>query len=193
LIIEKSRFIGRICEVVSKDAADRFFAEIRKTHRTATHNVPAFVIGENMQHQWASDDGEPQGTSGAPILRMLTAGNITNVAVMITRYFGGIKLGTGGLARAYTAAAKAALDVAGTVDVEDGVRFRYAVDYPHLGKLKVLAERNGFLLNEIVCAEQVLLTLTVRKEDEARARSCVTGLTGGAERLMEREDCDIRL
>jgi hypothetical protein len=112
-MIEKSRFIGRIREVASKDEADCFFAEIRKAHRAATHNVPAFVIGDAMQLQWASDDGEPQGTSGAPIVHMLTSEGVTNAAVMVTRYFGGVKLGTGGLVRAYTMTAKAALDAAG--------------------------------------------------------------------------------
>ncbi|HUM55793.1 MAG TPA: YigZ family protein, partial [Bacillota bacterium] len=92
--IEKSRFIARIKPVSSKKEADDFIEGIRKKNKDATHNVPAMVLGDKFQIQWASDDGEPQGTSGAPILYMLIREGITNVVVVVTRYFGGIKLGT---------------------------------------------------------------------------------------------------
>ena len=118
-IIEKSRFISYIKPVMSKEEADRFIAQIRAMNHAATHNVPAFVIGDKMQLQWASDDGEPQGTAGAPIVQMLVKEGITNVAVVITRYFGGIKLGTGGLVRAYTSSAKLALLAAGSAEVRE--------------------------------------------------------------------------
>jgi uncharacterized YigZ family protein len=159
----------------------------------ATHNVPAFVIGNQMQFQWASDDGEPRGTSGAPIIRMLTGAGITNVAVMITRYFGGIKLGTGGLARAYTATAKAALDAAGIVAVEAGTVLRYEIGYAYLDKLKALAERSDFTIEDIVYAETVTVTLVAREDDAERVMTAVTGLMGGTERLQSRQDCDIRI
>lgn len=129
--IEKSRFISHIKPVTSKEAAEEFIAEIRASYKTATHNVPAFVIGNKMQLQWASDDGEPQGTSGAPIVQMLVKEGITNVAVVVTRYFGGIKLGTGGLVRAYTSSAKLALEAAGIADVREmlvlEVRMAYSI------------------------------------------------------------------
>ena len=111
--IEKSRFITYVRPVSTREEADAFIAEIKKKHKDATHNVPAMVIGEGFQIQWASDDGEPQGTSGAPIVQMLVQEGITNVAVVVTRYFGGIKLGTGGLVRAYTSSAKLGLEAAG--------------------------------------------------------------------------------
>ena len=103
-IIEKSRFIAYVRPVSSKEEADAFVAEIKAKHKDATHNVPAMVIGDKFQIQWASDDGEPQGTSGAPMVQMMVKEGITNVAVVVTRYFGGIKLGAGGLTRAYTKA-----------------------------------------------------------------------------------------
>jgi uncharacterized YigZ family protein len=192
LIVEKSRFIGHIREAGSKDEADRFFAGIRGTHRAATHNVPVVVIGAGMEFQWAGSDGEPQGTSGAPILRMLTSEGVTNTALMVTRYFGGVKLGTGGLARAYTATAKAALDAAGVVAVESGVAFRYEIGYAYMDKLKVVCERGGFALGDPVFADVVSVTITAREEDAARVISAVTGLTGGAGRLIRRADCEIR-
>ena len=94
-IIEKSKFIGYIRSVESRDEAEAFIKEIRTMHKNATHNVPAYIIGEKSQLQWASDDGEPSGTSGAPMLHLLAGEGITSVVIVVTRYFGGIKLGTG--------------------------------------------------------------------------------------------------
>ena len=111
-IIEKSRFIAHVCPVSSKEEADEFISRIKAEYKDATHNVPAMVIGDKSQIQWASDDGEPQGTSGAPIVQMLVKEGITDVVIVVTRYFGGIKLGTGGLVRAYTGSAKLGLEAA---------------------------------------------------------------------------------
>lgn len=91
-IIEKSRFIAYVAPAETKEEADEFIASVKKKHKDATHNVPAMVLGDQFQIQWASDDGEPQGTSGAPIVQMLVQEGITNVVVVVTRYFGGIKL-----------------------------------------------------------------------------------------------------
>ena len=90
-VIERSRFITYVMPVASKEEADEFIASIKKKHRDATHNVPAMGVGDKMQIQWASDDGEPQGTSGAPMVKMMVNAGITNVCVVVTRYFGGIK------------------------------------------------------------------------------------------------------
>ena len=111
-IIEKSRFTAHVKPVETKEEADEFIASVKSRYKDATHNVPAMVLGDKFQIQWASDDGEPQGTSGAPIVQMLVKEGITNVAVVVTRYFGGIKLGTGGLVRAYTSSAKLGIDAA---------------------------------------------------------------------------------
>ena len=116
-IIEKSRFIAYVSPASTKEEADAFIASIRKKHKDATHNVPAMVLGEKFQVQWASDDGEPQGTSGAPMVQLLVSEGITDVVIVVTRYFGGIKLGTGGLVRAYTSSAKLGLEAAGVCDV----------------------------------------------------------------------------
>lgn len=138
-IIEKSRFIAYVSPVETREEADEFIASIRKKHKDATHNVPAMVLGDKFQIQWGSDDGEPQGTSGAPIVQMLVAQGITNVVVVVTRYFGGIKLGTGGLVRAYTSSAKLGLETAGICDVCERQVMTYALDYTHLAKLQNLA------------------------------------------------------
>ena len=138
-IIEKSRFIAYVSPAETREEAEEFIAAIRKKHKDASHNVPAMVLGDKFQTQWASDDGEPQGTSGAPIVKMLVAEGITNVAVVVTRYFGGIKLGTGGLVRAYTSSAKLGLEAAGICDVCRRSVLTYALDYTYLAKLQNLA------------------------------------------------------
>ncbi len=145
-IIEKSKFIAYVKPAESKEEADAFIASIRKKHRDATHNVPAMVIGDKFQIQWASDDGEPQGTSGAPIVQMLVNEGITNVAIVVTRYFGGIKLGTGGLVRAYTSSAKLGLDAAGVCSVGEVCSMYVKVDYTYLSKMQNMAaaELGGF-------------------------------------------------
>ena len=117
--IEKSRFITYVKPVSSREEADAFVKEIKAKHKDATHNVPAMVIGDKMQIQWASDDGEPSGTSGAPMVQMLVSEEITNVCLVVTRYFGGIKLGTGGLVRAYTSSAKLGIEAAGIKEVAE--------------------------------------------------------------------------
>jgi uncharacterized YigZ family protein len=131
--IERSRFICYVSPASTREEAEEFFAAIRKKHKDATHNVPAMVIGDKMQIQWASDDGEPQGTSGAPMVQMLVSSGITNVAVVVTRYFGGIKLGTGGLVKAYGNGAKgvlAAADEAGLFEELVAKKdFSFTTDY----------------------------------------------------------------
>ena len=134
--IEKSRFIGYIKPVQNREEAEAFIAEIRALHRSATHNVPAYVIGEKSEMQWASDDKEPSGTAGAPILHLLNGEGITNVAVVVTRYFGGIKLGTGGLARAYGGTARLALDAAGVAEVKEMDLLTFGIDYTYYGKIQ---------------------------------------------------------
>ena len=138
-VIDKSRFIARVFPVESREEADAFLAEIREKYKDATHNVPAMVIGDKSQIQWASDDGEPQGTSGAPMVQMMVKEGLTNLIVVVTRYFGGIKLGTGGLVRAYTSSAKLGLEAAGVCSVREMAELTVKIDYPYLAKIQNMA------------------------------------------------------
>ena len=149
-IIEKSRFITYVSPAETKEEADAFIASIRKKHKDATHNVPAMVLGDKLQVQWASDDGEPQGTSGAPMVQLLVNEGITNVVIVVTRYFGGIKLGTGGLVRAYTSSAKLGLEAAGICDVEEMCLLTYEIDYTYLAKLQNLAGSGFFTISHTI-------------------------------------------
>ena len=156
-IIEKSRFTAHVKPVETKEEADEFIAYVKSRYKDATHNVPAMVLGDKFQIQWASDDGEPQGTSGAPIVQMLVKEGITNVAVVVTRYFGGIKLGTGGLVRAYTSSAKRGIDAAQVCSVYEICLLKIKIDYTFLAKLQNMAagafEENApetaFIIDEI--------------------------------------------
>lgn len=177
--IEKSRFIAYVKPVETKEEADAFFSEIRSAHRNATHNVPAYVIGEKNEQQWASDDGEPQGTSGAPIVQMLVKEGITNTAVMVTRYFGGIKLGTGGLVRAYTGTAKLAIEAAGICSVKEMDLLYIKTDYTFLGKLQNIAENGLFTIKNIIYEDMITLEIAMEPEDTDGVKSLIANLTGG--------------
>lgn len=191
-IIEKSRFISHIKHVTSKVEADEFIAEIRAVYKTATHNVPAFVIGDKMQLQWASDDGEPQGTSGAPIVQMLVKEGITNAAVVVTRYFGGVKLGTGGLVRAYTSSAKLALNAAGIANVCDMLMLEVCIDYSYLAKIKNAAGQL-FNIEDIGYAEFVNLQLSADPENGEKLKSFLADITAGSARIISEKNKQIKV
>lgn len=188
-IIERSRFITYIKPVDSKEEADEFIAYIRKKHRDATHNVPAMVIGDKMQVQWASDDGEPQGTSGAPMVKMLVNAGITNVVIVVTRYFGGIKLGTGGLSRAYTSSAKLGIEAAGICEVCQQSCLTYKFEYTYLSKLQNLAGEM-FEIADIIYTDVVEAVLTCAPEKTLELQGIMNNLTGG-KAILEQEDVRI--
>ncbi|GKT37685.1 Impact family like protein, partial [Aduncisulcus paluster] len=135
-IINKSRFIGYAKPVETEEEAVAFVEEIKKKHKDATHNVPVYLVGEKFEIQRYSDDGEPSGTAGVPVLSMLKNEGITNLALVITRYFGGIKLGTGGLVRAYTHAAKIAVEAARVVEKKVYRELHVVLDYTLHGKFQ---------------------------------------------------------
>ena len=205
-IIEKSRFIAYVAPVSDREEAEAFITSIRKKHKDATHNVPAMVLGDKMQTQWASDDGEPQGTSGAPIVQMLVAQGITNVVVVVTRYFGGIKLGTGGLVRAYTSSAKLGLAAAGVCDVCERNVLTYALDYTYLAKLQNLAAQDAgssgdepagsgalFAIENLTYTDVVQAALSCVPERADEVKNLIANLTGGQGRLCGEETRVVRV
>ena len=191
-IIEKSKFIATVCPVETRAEAEAFFTEIRSEFKDATHNVPAMVIGEKMQIQWASDDGEPQGTSGAPIVQMLVNKGITNIAVMITRYFGGIKLGTGGLVRAYTSSAELGINEAGIAAALPFKSFNIKVDYGVYNKIisyRFPEElKSNMIISSPVFMEDVEFNLSVTEDREGEIRTLLTEIAGGNIGFSEGEE-----
>lgn len=179
-IIEKSKFIGYIKSVESREEAEAFIKEIRAMHKSATHNVPAYIIGEKSELQWASDDGEPSGTSGAPVLHLLDGEGITNVVIVITRYFGGIKLGTGGLVRAYTGTARLALEAAGLCEVREFDMMSFSLDYSYYGKLQNMEQSGLFKITDAVFEDTVKLTIQTEPSSTENILQMLSEMTGGA-------------
>jgi uncharacterized YigZ family protein len=190
--IERSRFIGCARPAASRAEAEEFFAGRRTLHRGATHHVPAFVIGEKNELQWASDDGEPQGTSGAPIVRMLTEEGITNTAIVVTRYFGGIKLGTGGLVRAYTSSARLALQAAGLCAVSEQILLSFRLDYTFYGKIQNAAAGGRFRIQDAAFTDKATVTLAAGPEDEEAVCALAANLTAGTCELLSRNTGFVR-
>lgn len=177
--IERSRFIAYIRPVQSREEAEAFFDYVNGMHKDARHCVPAFVIGDKMQLQWASDNGEPQGTAGAPIVQLLVKEGITNVAVGVIRYFGGIKLGTGGLVRAYSSSARLALEAAGRHEVREMLELSLPIPYNCLGKLQNSEKSMDFAIAETVYAENVGVKLLLEPEQKGSVISLLTDMLGG--------------
>ena len=182
--IERSRFIAHVSPAESPEEARAFIAGIKEKYKDATHNVPAFVCGPGSEHQWASDDGEPQGTSGIPVLKLITGQELTNLAIVITRYFGGIKLGTGGLARAYTHAAALGIENARICEVRESALLRYSFDYSFLSKLQSMSEEGRFEMSEMEYTDTVSALLSCPEENAASVRSAVSDLTSGRAVLL---------
>lgn len=144
--INKSRFIAHIKPIKSEEDAQLFIEGIKKRHNQAAHNVPVYLLGLPYLVERYSDDGEPSGTAGVPVLDMLKKMQVSNVCIVITRYFGGVKLGTGGLVRAYTESAKSVLDQVGLISVDDYIACQLQIDYGHHGKImNIIANETCFL------------------------------------------------
>ncbi|RKD26090.1 uncharacterized protein, YigZ family [Caminicella sporogenes DSM 14501] len=186
-IINKSRFIGYAKPVTSEDEALEFIEEIRKKHKDATHNVPAYLIGENNEIQRYSDDGEPSGTAGIPILDMLKKEEIKNSVIVVTRYFGGIKLGTGGLVRAYTKAAKAAVREAKIVDKILYDLFLIRIDYTLYGKVQNEIIGGNYIIKGTTYDDKVNIFVYSKPSDSNLLKSKVTDMTRGTAFIEEKD------
>lgn len=134
-VIEKSRFICRVERVTSREAAYEIIKSVKKQYWDATHNCSAFIIGENQDVQGSSDDGEPSGTAGIPMLEVLKKNNLHDVLVIVTRYFGGIKLGAGGLVRAYAKSVSGAIQTVGIVEKVPIVEYSFGLELSASGKI----------------------------------------------------------
>jgi len=186
-IIEKSKFIAHVSPANTKEEGDAFIVKIKTENKGATHNVPAMIIGDKFQIQWASDDGEPQGTSGAPIVQMLVSEGITNIAVVITRYFGGVKLGTGGLVRAYTSSAKLAIEAAGIIEIREMENFNVSFDYCYLNKLQNISLAENFYIDNIGYTDIVNATFSTAPENSENLENILNNVTNGTVKILNRK------
>lgn len=179
-IIKKSRFIAQASPVSSEEEALGFVKSIKDAHKTATHNCYAYIIGSNAGLMRYQDDGEPQGTAGKPILDVLMRNNLVNCAVVVTRYFGGVLLGTGGLTRAYSGSAALAVRAAKIVISESSVRLSSLIDYVYWDRINHALASLPVCETERDFSDKVLLTCTVRQKDEREVIEKLTSLTDGS-------------
>ncbi|PYI52975.1 YigZ family protein [Paenibacillus flagellatus] len=179
IVIKKSRFIGHVLPVESEEEAVAFIERIKKEHWSATHNCSAYVVGERDQFQKQSDDGEPSGTAGKPILEVIKQQGLKNTAVVVTRYFGGIMLGAGGLVRAYTDATVAGLAAAEPVTLALFREVRVEIDYTWHGKVENELRGRGTRMGDTVFTDKVTLTCWPRDNEAAAFIEWMTDLTQG--------------
>lgn len=186
-IISKSRFIAHIKPVESEDAAKAFIDAVKSEHREATHNCSAYTIGDQMNIQKANDDGEPSGTAGVPMLDILKKLEIHNAAVVVTRYFGGIKLGGGGLIRAYSGAVRDVIYDIGRVAMRPAIPTTVTIAYDLTGKFEYELASTPYLLRETNYTDKVSYHIDVVKTDYDQFIDFLNRNTSGNYDLIENE------
>ncbi len=190
-IINKSRFLGHARPAASQEEAQAFLSEMRLKYKDASHNCFAYVIGQNAGIQRYSDDGEPSGTAGLPIIEVVKAQNVVNVCVVVTRYFGGVLLGAAGLVRAYTQGAVSALRAAQVVTMHRTQRYLFDLDYPLLGRVDHWLEGQPVRLESRDFGACVTLGVAVKNADAPAFLRGLSEVTQGkAEPLLAEEGYD---
>ncbi|TQR21373.1 YigZ family protein [Psychrobacillus vulpis] len=179
IIIQKSRFITYVDRAETEEQAQDFINTIKQKHKDATHNCSAYIIGEHDNIQKANDDGEPSGTAGVPMLEVLKKQGLKDTVVVVTRYFGGIKLGGGGLIRAYGKATTEGIDAAIVVERKLHHIVKISIDYTWLGKVENEVRNSEYPLKEINYADSVEVFVYTKAEDEQRFTEWITELTNG--------------
>lgn len=179
IVIERSRFIAHVKEVTTEDDAQNFIAKIKKEHWSATHNCSAYLIGARNEIQKANDDGEPSGTAGVPMLEVLKKLELKNTVVVVTRYFGGIKLGAGGLVRAYSKSTKEGLVAAGVVERKKMYVIRTEIDYTFLGKIENQLRNSMYMIKEIIYGANVEIDCYVDLNKQEEFETLMKEITNG--------------
>jgi len=185
---KKSTFIGYIKRVNTEEEAKNFVNEIKSMHKEATHNVYAYIVGENKGIQRYSDDGEPQGTAGIPVLEVIKKNDLTDVAVVVTRYFGGILLGGGGLIRAYSKGASSAIEEAGVVEKVKGLKLRFTLEYDLIGKIQYLCGTNNWHIEDTIYTDKVELSLFTEVENKETIIADFVEATSGKVTICEEDE-----
>ena len=178
-IVEKSTFIGYTKPIKTEEEAIEFINEIKKKHKDATHNVWAYTVGENMNIQRYSDDGEPQGTAGIPTLEVIKKEDLRDVVVVVTRYFGGVKLGAGGLVRAYTKGAKIGIEAGIVIEKVKYTEVKIKIEYTQLGRIQNEIMNLGYTLKDTIYSEDVELIVYSKVEDAQSLIDRMIDITSG--------------
>lgn len=188
IIIEKSTFIGYAKPIKTEEEAVEFVNEIKKKHKDATHNVWAYTVGKNMNIQRYSDDGEPQGTAGIPTLEVIKKEDLRDVVVVVTRYFGGIKLGAGGLVRAYTKGAKVGLEAAKIIEKVKYQEVKIKIDYNQLGKIQNEIMNMGYFVKDTVYEDNVEMIVYSRINEVDSLTSRMVDITSATAEIVLGEE-----
>lgn len=188
IIINKSRFIGHAMPIDNEVEALEFIDRIKSEHKDATHNVYAYVLGENSNIQRFNDDGEPSGTAGIPVLEVIKKENLRNVAVVVTRYFGGIKLGAGGLIRAYTKGAKIGLEAGIIVEKVLHRRLKVRINYTSYGIIENFLNQEGYIVDNIIYDDGVNIYVNIEITDVEAFTKKISNLTSGTAEFEHLEE-----
>ena len=183
--IKKSRFICHAKRVYSEEEARAFITAIKKEHYKATHNCSAFIIGERSEIKRTSDDGEPSGTAGVPMLGVLENHDLTNVCVVVTRYFGGIKLGAGGLIRAYAGSVALAVKESGIVEIKEQAGIQIQMSYAQYQEYGNFLKEHHLMELETNFTDQVETTIFVDKEDKENTKASLIDFFNGKVTLID--------
>ena len=183
--IKKSRFICHIKRVTTEDEAREFINTIKKEHYKATHNCSAFILGEQSEIKRSSDDGEPSGTAGVPMLGVLENHQLTNVCAVVTRYFGGIKLGAGGLIRAYAGSVALAIKEIGSVHIKEQLGLRLTLSYSQYQELPNFLKAKQLQEQDTAFTDQIQTTIFVDKDDKDSVIESLIELFNGKIDIVE--------
>lgn len=185
IIEKKSRFIANVFSVGSVSDAEARIAEISKKYWDARHNCYAYVIGENGEQTKCSDNGEPAGTAGKPILEVINGAGITNVLIVVTRYFGGVLLGTGGLVRAYTQAAQAGIAGSGVGELVYSQKLTLTVDYSRVNTIQYLLGQKNIRIHDARYAADVEFDICVKESEVAQVTDEIVSRCDGQIEIIE--------
>ena len=183
IVEKKSRFIATVLPIDTEEEALQYIEKIKKKYWDARHNCSAFVIGKRQELTRCSDDGEPAGTAGRPMLDVLLKENIHNAAVVVTRYFGGVLLGTGGLVRAYQQATKAGLSASEIIEKKDGAVLFIRTDYTGIGRLQYLFAQEKITVMDTAYEADVLVKAVIPENDKKRIEKTIIEQTNGTAKL----------
>lgn len=181
---KKSTFITHLIRINSEEEARDFIQKMKKKHYDATHVCSCYVVGDNNEITRANDDGEPSGTAGAPMLDVLVKNNIKNVCATVIRYYGGTKLGTGGLVRAYGGGVINALKNATLVERKDAFEIKLEIDYSLNGKIEYEIVKTNFIVNNIDYTDKLIYTIYVMQEDFSNFETWIANLTNGQYKII---------
>lgn len=184
--IKKSRFICHAKRVYSEEEARDFITAIKKEHYKATHNCSAFIIGERSEIKRTSDDGEPSGTAGVPMLGVLENHNLTNVCVVVTRYFGGIKLGAGGLIRAYAGSVALAVKEIGIIEIKEQAGIAIQMSYTQYQEYSNFLKEHDLMELETNFTDQVNTMIYVDKEEKENIKTALVEFFNGKVTLTDK-------